>query len=527
MHNNKLYIGNGVDPLSIYDGSSVIRYNPLNPPTGLTATLGSGLTPGTYIYSYRVTALNNVGETQGSVAVTITTNIRREEWNFDPNNPNIARSILLTWNAVPGAVKYNVYGVLTGQETFLDQVNGTTYRDYGLKEPSLFFSVPTSNTTQAPKGNILTTYKSSIIIAGDPVAPSRLYYSAGLDKPEDFSIGSGGGWIDLKQGAEDGVITAVYPFRDNLIVFKNKSVWSFRFGQDTPTVINISNLVGAVNQYSVSQVENDLFFVNEVGNGIALYSLGNEPTFQDVLRTNEVSVRVKNSLISVPRSSLNKVNLCYSGKKVYLGYTSGSSDVNNACLVYNRERAVYSEYTNLSIEQIQEVLDNTGSKKLLWIDSRDNTIVEYQENLETDKGENIHWKLKTKVFEASLPLGVKRLMWVSFDSLSATGVVVVNLYLDNRKYTTTINATPPLIQTVLGVVRLGIARLGIANNISIQYNNKTYIPIHRVGYDSICNRFSLELESQKAEGIYILQNLEFVYKLMQHKTETFDHIVQL
>ena len=75
-----LYIANGTDPLTRYDGTSLSQYASMSAPTGLAASLtASGLTSGTYTYYGQVTALNQVGETVGSTEASITTNKLRED----------------------------------------------------------------------------------------------------------------------------------------------------------------------------------------------------------------------------------------------------------------------------------------------------------------------------------------------------------------------------------------------------------------------------------------------------------------
>lgn len=528
MLGEKLYISNGIDPLTIYNGTTLTRFTSISAPTGLSATLGTSLSAGSYSYSYRVTATNDVGETESSTAVTVTTNKRREEWNFDPNSPNANFSILLSWTAVTGAKAYNIYGVKQGSETYLDTVTtGTSYRDYGLKESSLLFSAPTGNTTIAPKGNVIATYNSSIFIAGDEEAPSRLYYSAGLDQPENFTIGAGGGYVDIQAGSDDGKITALYPFQNQLIVFKNRSIWSFRFGTEAPQVQNISNLVGCINPRCVTQVENDLFFVFEKNDGIALYSLGYEPNFQNVLRTAEVSIRVKNSINNVRTSNLKNVCVCYADGKLYVSYAEGNSAKNNRVLVYDRERASYSVDTGISARQMILARDNNQNPRLLWIDDADNTVTEYNSNFLDDKGALIKWKYRTKDFDLDLPMDTKKLHWVFLSFLQGEKKVRINIYTDEKVYTTTLQITPQLISTILGIGRLGVARIGVVGVTEVLYNNIVRIPIERLGVNALCKRFSIEVLGESVGSRGALQNAEMIYKIKNSKINTITEIIQI
>src|SRR3990167_7217380 len=67
-----LYITNGTDPITRYDGTSLTTYTEINAPANLTASLvTSGLSSGVYTYYAEVTALNSIGETVGSTEASI------------------------------------------------------------------------------------------------------------------------------------------------------------------------------------------------------------------------------------------------------------------------------------------------------------------------------------------------------------------------------------------------------------------------------------------------------------------------
>lgn len=107
------------------------QYGPLAAPTGLALSpIGGSLGAGTYFY--QVTALGFAGETLGSTQQSIT----------------IAGSqgVDLTWNVVPFAKSYNVYGRTTGAGK-LKIANTTllTYNDVTTGSPS--GALPSTNTT--------------------------------------------------------------------------------------------------------------------------------------------------------------------------------------------------------------------------------------------------------------------------------------------------------------------------------------------------------------------------------------------
>lgn len=104
-------------------------------PTGISVTFfgSSGVTT----YSYKVSALNNFGETLVSSAVII---------NLGTSSLNSTNFNRITWNKVLGANSYKVYGRTLGNELFMATISTNVYfDDLGTVNP--LGSAPTTNTT--------------------------------------------------------------------------------------------------------------------------------------------------------------------------------------------------------------------------------------------------------------------------------------------------------------------------------------------------------------------------------------------
>lgn len=522
-----LFIANKSDPITIYNGTSLYRYTALMPPTGVTATVGTGIAGTGFQYSYKVTAISPNGETQSSSAVVVNTNKARNEWNFDPSAPNINNSVLISWSAVTGAIGYNIYGVNQNYETFLVRVNsGTSWRDYGFKEPSIFFSAPTNNTTQAPRGDVIVVFKSALFIV-DKDVPYRLWYSAGVDKPESFAVGDGGGYVDINSGGNDGAITALHVFSNNLIVFKERSIWQFDFTEGgLPAIRMITNDKGCINKYSVCKVENDLFFIGAKNKDLALYSLGYEPTFLNEIRTNEISIRARDTLIGVPVSQYNKISIAYIGGKVYIQLPDANSTANKKILVYDRERAAFSEYIGISAYRMQNILHD-NRYKILWIDKTDNSITELNETYEDDKGQNINWVYETKHFDLELPMDYKRLHWVIMNFLNGRKKIKISVILDDNVYNIEHIVYNAVQNTHFGYAQFGVAQFATFNSVNPKFNNFIKLPIERLGQTSIVRKFALRIEGVDRGSNATLQDLEFIYKLMQNVNRNYEEIYQI
>jgi hypothetical protein len=72
-------------------------------------------------------------------------------------------------------------------------------------------------------------------------------------------------WIDVEVGKDGDEITALVPFRDHLLVFKNRSVHAiYGDSPDNFTVVNLSNDFGCVNQEAVVATPFGVFFFDRV-----------------------------------------------------------------------------------------------------------------------------------------------------------------------------------------------------------------------------------------------------------------------
>ena len=124
----------------------------------------------------------------------------------------------------------------------------TTAANLGGSPPSFAFS---------------TTHVNRVWAAGAVAAPSTLYYSSLLEAAEWNGAGNSG---TIEVDPSDGdVITGIYPFRGELIVFKGPNKGSIhRIGGRTPATFTRDRFiegVGAVNQNLIFMFGSDLGYV--------------------------------------------------------------------------------------------------------------------------------------------------------------------------------------------------------------------------------------------------------------------------
>lgn len=511
--NDTLYLLNGSNPLTKFDGTSLIRYNLVSAPASTWVTRGASLASGQFNYSYRVTSVSadETGESDASTAYVIQVNKQRDQWNPDGATLVEGNSVTVNWTTVTGAKGYNVYGVTGGDERFLKYVDGqgvSSWRDLGTNTPSQVFPVPTGNTTQGVEGNIITSFKTALLVGGDSGNPSRVYFSAGVDKPDSFLIGDGGGFIDVSKNTSDGVITALGTFQNKAIVGKERSIWEMDFTSDIiPTLTNVVQGIGCVSQRTLKPVENDLFFLGrKPGGGPAIYVLGNEPNYFSVLRTNELSARVRPTMLGLQPENYEKAFAIYFNGRYMVFFTSGGGSTNNTVMIYDRERLGFT-YWSEGMNVIYPIVyyDSNGDEYLLYTDELDNRVTEINESFTTDKGNPIVWTYKTKESDLDNPFLYKRYKWVNIRLRDVGGNVRVKLWADSNTSAYSARIAGTDIETVFGSQGFGTARFGVTEDGGTTTEETVLtrrLPIGRQGINSIARSIALEVwgEDTNAKG---------------------------
>lgn len=440
MAYDKLYLCNGTDNLCYYDGTNVVTFTGINAPTSPSCTRTGGST-GSYTFSYKVTAVTAIGETEPTAAATATA-----------NQATLSATVYMTvgWTASTSAIGYNVYGRKDGSWYFLKYLEGqatNSYADTGVDTPYEILVPPLANYTAGVKGKYIQVYKDSLFIYGDPSYPSRLYYSGGGDKINDFSAANGGGFIDISNN--DGQMgTGMIPFKNSLIVFKDHSIYQFSFTTSgAPSVTQVTAAIGCKSPRSICLVENDVFFAYETG----VYTIGNETGFAiDVLRTNELSAKVRSIFQSMAPSRTDNVAAIYAKTAnlnlVIFAYTPAGGTYNSKALVYDRERTAWYEWTNIQANCWTNYVGSDGVQHILYGDDNSGYVKEILTG-SNDFGTAIQAKVKLK----SEPFGTltqyKTAKDVSVVLRQPTGSVNLSVIVDGvtTAYSSNINTVNPSI----------------------------------------------------------------------------------
>lgn len=475
---SELYIANGTDTLARYDGTSLSTYTELSAPgwAGTPLARGAGLSAGNYTQYYQVTALNEVGETVGSTEQSITTDAERADWVAADND-----KITLDWNAVSGATRYQVYwSDESGYEVLLATSTDTGYVDDGTATANTFIEVPDDNTTGAPKFTHMWLSGNRLWATGDPDNKFRVYFSGVGQFLGFFSDYYGGGWVDLEKGGRHEPVAGVHYHngqgvgRSTILASTPEgigSIWQVTLGDATigdetfvvPSAAKIVGSIGTSAPRSVVQAENNVFFLNKRG----IFALGPEAQYWGILRTNELSVRIRPYLTALNDAALDGACGYYIDGKVFFSVPTTSSG-NDRIIYYDLERKVWIEDWSTGVTQFGEFTDENGKTHFLGGTNDDGYLVEFDETFEGDLGTAFSttylsarravsddWSKYAKIKKARIRLSQPR-GTINFEVRGTEKRA-------GLKSLKTASITPDFSQTGMGWDKMGTVQLGDTN----------------------------------------------------------------
>lgn len=443
----KLYIANGTEPLSYTDNAtSITTFTELSTPSfdGSTPLArGAGLSSGAYTLSYRVTAVNDGGETLAATASIITVDIHPDEW--DAANEYIT----VKWDRETDAscVGYKVYGRFGSADngvgetylSFIQQIDSgasVTWNDTGSTDypASLSETVPLANTTGGQAFDIIFANKSDGRLYGVDwdTDPSQLWFSAGGELPHSFLITDGGGWI--KYGTGDGdKIVAVTTLNENIIVAKQRRIGKLSItslnGVAVPVITNINDHIGFAGPRAFVNVSNDIVYLSS---DKKIRVLGNEANYFDNIRTAEIARNVKTDLDSINAAQLLRASAFYHEGYVGISFASGSSTLNDKTLIVDVERKGGIAEWTIGAFSFFKFIDSSYNTRLMACSEDTGYIEEWFLTTKSDKGVAYESRVKFKLDNMKLPYQTKSFLEIAMRVRRVTGALDINFYIDDE-----------------------------------------------------------------------------------------------
>jgi len=427
----KTYFASEDRALTEYNGSVLSVYATLAAPTGVTATNFSGVS-GTYTWSWKIVTLgNNGGQTTPSTAIEL------------PDLPQdlTETQVNVQWTPSSGASLsgYEIYRGLPGDETYLAAVGAslTTYVDKGAPSSESILA-PITNTTGGVKSKFIEKVLDRLVMV-DKSDPTKLMISGRFPNQSKFNWADGGGYVYIDPDSGQNITGIKTQAGSNkIIVFKNYS--SYAVTLDTVNIGNyvvldpqyepISTLVGCCNPRVIQTVENDTFYFGRKG----IYVVGFELNFLNLIRTNEVSSRIRPYLEGLSSSDYENAVSMYVNNKYILSFPDRKE-----CIVYDRERGAFLGIwkTPWGISQMVNYVDDSGSERWVVGSFSNNQTYTFEPSVNSDDGTTIAKTLRTKkeYFGKWSLLKIVKLFYILFRNI--TGTVTVNILLEDRNGATT------------------------------------------------------------------------------------------
>lgn len=394
---DKMYFVGGDRELARYSNPTLVGFPTIGQPSSVGVSQLSGAS-GSRAYSYRLTHITAVGETLPSTAVTIAT----QPEDTSDGTIRIAWTNASTASGIRKGT--NIYKGDLGGETFVARVDGESafWLDDGAAIPTQFAFPPTVDTTGGVNAKYIVRFQDRLVIAGVDGDPTLVMISGAEPLHERFDFGSNGGFVRIEPDSGDD-ITGLGVAEGKIIVFKERSIWQVTLKQTTykevnnvpltaldPQVQLITGSIGCASHRTIQNVENDVVFLAKGGRGV--FVLGHEPgIFGDILRTNEVSIRVRPFFESLTPSEEANACAVYYGNKYFLGVPG-----KNQTMVFDRERSAWLGPWTFDARVFHTYYDSSDNAILLKGNDSDPDVERISTTYPGDKGVAFDTILRTK-----------------------------------------------------------------------------------------------------------------------------------
>jgi hypothetical protein len=403
QYNSYLYLTNGTDNITLYDGTTVLTQyttlaTPAAPSAVETALSGAGIN-----YYYKVSRVNTVGFSVASPVNTgtVSTNLDRSNWVAGTNYVTLTTPVSVTgqtrWDIYLSEDNVNFYylssvasGAVGATADFVD--DGTA-----IPVPSTI--APTDSTAQGPPVKELVNVGSRMYGIRDTANPYRIWFSSGSPPVGAFSSAYDGGYLDWSPGGKyipmqvvdyrDGkgtpLATVFCKSADGQGCVLQMSLDLFTVGDISITIPSAYKLPGSRGTPapgSLVNVLNDYMFYNSQ----AFYNLGSRAQFLNLLSTDEASANIRPSVKAISTSGEENIASVYFDAKVYFSVGIGSS-TNNTTMVFDTERKAWlpSAFT-LGFKKFLRYTTTGNSPKLLALKPGDTQLSEISTSIQGDYG---------------------------------------------------------------------------------------------------------------------------------------------
>ena len=415
QYNSFLYMTNGIDNITIYDGTTVLtQYSTLATP-GAPSAAETGLATGSaFTYYYKVARVNTIGFSAASPknTGTVSSNLERTQWDATTNYVT-----LTTPTAVAGQTRWDIY--LSTDDVdyyYLSSTTATngatsTWVDDGSAIVVPSTTAPTDSTAQGPLVEELTNVGSRMYGVRDTNNRFRIWFSSANTPKGAFSSAYDGGYLDWQEGGKyipvkvedyrDGkgtpYATVWCDSADGQGCILQMSLETFTVGDISVTIPSAYKLPGSrgtPSPGSVVNVLNAYYFYNSQ----AFYNLGSRAQFLNLLSTDEASANIRPTIKQITTAGEPYITSTYFDARIYFSVPYGTT-TNNYTAIYDTERKAWlpTAFT-IGFKRFLRYTDTTGTQRLLAVKPGDTKLSEISESIQGDYGEPFTTSLYTGLY---------------------------------------------------------------------------------------------------------------------------------
>jgi hypothetical protein len=292
-------------------------------------------------------------------------------------------------------------------------------------------------------------------------------------------------------------------------------VWQISIGSATvgdfsfsvPSAVKVVGSSGTDSQLSVVADTNNIWFFNRRG----IFTLGPEKNYYGILRTNELSSRIRNYVRDLIGSQIGNVCAYYYDAKIFFSVPTSSSG-NNRIIYYDTERLNWTVDWSIGAKQFMEYTDTSDVTHFLYVPVSGTKMIELSQNIQGDLGSAFStsyvsgrwplrklWKDFLKLKKVFIKLGNPRGA-INFEILGST---------KNSGFSSAGTATITSLtsQTGMGFDLMGNVQMGDTLGVPTTFSDSSdprYIKINKKLRD-----IQLRLTTNSIDADYTLQSFIF------------------
>jgi len=246
------------------------------------------------------------------------------------------------------------------------------------------------------------------------------------DNTSKYIIGAGN-TLDIAK--DDGQkITGLGKFEDRLIVFKERSSYQVVFdASGVPAVALVNGSVGCASHRTIEAVENDLFYLANDG----VRTFGYVANIPNVIRTNKLSSKIESIVSNINQAYADNAAAIYHDNKYILSFPYGASTTNNRMVVFQLLYGCWTQWGDIQANCFNQFIDTDSKEKLYFGSDNSGYTVEFlKDGVYNDSGTAINAYWYSKQYALNTFSIRKKIKFADIQMRALTGILSLDFIVD-------------------------------------------------------------------------------------------------